>query len=160
MPAMGTSRRILFTKGIRIVKIRTGVVLDKKSGAYAKISKTVKHGIASAIGSGNQYIPWIHISDIVEIFAKAIEDNKMQGIFNGVAPEHVTNKEFTLKLAKSLNKSVIMPNIPAFTLRLLFGEMADILLNGSRVSSEKIIQSGFTFQYPSLEKAFKSLALI
>jgi uncharacterized protein (TIGR01777 family) len=144
-------------KGVRTVKIRTGVVLSKDGAAYPKMAKPSKFGLAAAFGSGKQYVPWIHIDDIVNIFTKAIEDNNMKGIYNGVAPEYLTNKQLTKAIAKGLGKPYFMPNIPSFLLRAAFGKMADILLKGSRVSAEKIIESGFEFKYPDIEAAMKEL---
>lgn len=143
--------------GIRTAKIRTGVVLTQQGGALAKMSIPVKTGFGSAIGSGKQFIPWIHIDDLCGIYLKAIEDIKMHGSFNAVAPEHLTNKAFTMALARLFNKSLWFPNIPAFFMRILFGKMADILLTGSRVSADKIQEAGYTFQFPDIESALKRL---
>jgi uncharacterized protein len=145
-------------KGVRTVKIRTGVVLSERGGAYKKIAKIAKKGIASALGSGDQYVPWIHIDDLVNIFIKAIEDEKMNGIYNGVAPQHITNKEFTKEIAKSLKKPFFLPKVPAFVLKTLYGEMASIILEGSRVSSEKIQNCGFKFIFPTIARALADLS--
>jgi len=144
--------------GIRTVKIRTGVVLSRDGGAYKKIAQTAQKGISSAIGSGNQYIPWIHIDDIVNIFEKAIEDPTMSGIYNGVAPQHITNKEFTKEIANSLKKPFRFPKVPSFVLKTIYGEMSSIILEGTRVSSEKIQQSGFRFKYAGLQDALNELS--
>ena len=143
--------------GIRTVKIRTGVVLTSQGGALAKMVAPVKIGIGSALGSGKQYLPWIHIEDLCEIYLKAIEDIQMKGPYNAVAPENKTNKEFTHSLAQALNKPFWFPNIPALILKLFFGKMSDMLLKGSRVSSEKIIASDFTFKFPDIETALNDL---
>ncbi|MFC2081105.1 TIGR01777 family oxidoreductase [Bacteroidota bacterium] len=143
--------------GIRTVKIRTGVVLTKQGGALSKIKIPIKAGFGSAMGTGKQYIPWIHIDDLCGIYIKAIEDTKMIGAYNAVAPEHVTNKEFTQTLATSLKKPLWFPNIPAVAMKILFGEMSEILLQGSRISAEKIQTTGFQFQFPSLEGALQQL---
>ena len=143
--------------GIRTVKIRTGVVLTKRGGALSKIKIPIKTGLGSAIGTGKQYIPWIHIDDLCGIYIKAIEDTQMIGAYNAVAPEHVTNKEFTQRLTTILKKTVWFPNIPAVVMKTLFGEMSEILLQGSRVSAEKIQTTGYNFQFPSLEGALKQL---
>lgn len=144
--------------GLRTVIIRTGVVLDRNGGAYAKIAGTVQKGMASALGNGNQYVPWIHHEDMGNIFIKAMEDPKMKGIYNGVAPQHINNTEFTSLIASSLQKKLRLPNVPSFVIRALFGEMSDILLKGSRVSSQKLIESGFSFKFPELKSALKDLA--
>ncbi len=145
--------------GIRTVKIRTGVVLTKKSGALAKMKTPVKLGIGSAMGNGNQYMPWIHIDDLCNIYIKAIEDIEMRGSYNAVAHEHITNKEFTRKISTVLKKPFWGVNIPSFIMKLMFGEMADILLEGSKISSDKIEKSGFKFQYLNLTEALKNLLI-
>jgi uncharacterized protein (TIGR01777 family) len=143
--------------GIRTVKIRTGVVLTKRGGALSKIKIPIKKGIGSAIGTGKQYIPWIHIEDLCGIYIKAIEDTQMLGAYNAVSTEHLINKQFTQTLATILKKTLWFPNIPAFVMKTLFGEMSEILLQGSRVSSAKIQTTGFKFQFPGLEGALKQL---
>jgi uncharacterized protein (TIGR01777 family) len=143
--------------GIRTVRIRTGVVLTKRGGALSKIIIPIKAGIGSAIGTGKQYIPWIHIEDLCGIYIKAIEDTQMNEAYNAVAPEHLTNKEFTKILATILKKHLWFPNIPAVVMKILFGEMSEILLQGSRVSAKKIQTTGFRFRFPSLECALKQL---
>jgi uncharacterized protein len=143
--------------GIRTVVMRTGIVLSQKGGALAKITFPVKMGIGSAIGSGKQYIPWIHIEDLCNIYVKAIEDSKIKGPYNAVAPEHRTNKDFIRTLAAVMHKPFWFPDIPAFILKILFGEMSVIMLEGSRVSSEKISAEGYIFKYPELESALNDL---
>ena len=145
--------------GIRTVKIRTGIVLTKKGGALAKIAKPIKLGFGAAIGNGSQYLPWIHIDDLTNIYYKAIETETMIGAYNAVAPEQLTNQKFSKKVALSLKKSIWLPNIPAIIFKLIFGEMAVILLNGSRISSVKIEALGFQFKYPKLDLALKDLKL-
>lgn len=144
---------------IRTVKIRTGVVLTEKKGALSKIIAPVKIGIGSAIGSGKQYMPWIHIDDLCEIYIKAIEDKQMNGAYNAVAPDHKTNKDFTKILASVLNKPFWFPKIPASLMKLIFGEMSVLLLKGSRVSADKILEAGFKFQFPDLKSALTNLII-
>ncbi len=144
-------------KGIRTVKIRTGVVLTEKDGALSKMIKPVKIGIGSAIGSGKQYLPWIHIDDLCEIYIKAIEDKTISGAYNAVAPDYVTNKDFTKILASVLGKPFWFPNVPAFLIKAMFGEMSDLLLKGSRVSSDKILKTGYKFHFPELKSALINL---
>lgn len=143
--------------GVRTVKLRTGVVLTAKGGALAKMSLPVKLGLGSAMGSGAQYLPWIHIDDLCSIYIKAIEDAQMQGAFNAVAPDQINNKEFTRSLARALQKPFWLPPIPALLMKLLFGEMSSLLLKGSRVSADKITQAGYSFRFPKLEEAFRDL---
>lgn len=141
------------TKKIRTVAVRTGVVLSKHGGALAKM----KTPIISPIGSGKQYLPWIHIDDLSQLYLKVIEDSAMSGVYNAVAPEHHTSVSFSKLLAKSYKKPFISLGVPAFFLKLIFGELSVILLKGSRVSSEKIESKGFTFRFPTLQNAFKNL---
>ncbi|MDT7832864.1 TIGR01777 family oxidoreductase [Flavobacteriaceae bacterium S356] len=140
-------------EGIRTVALRTGVVLSKDGGALSKM----KTPIISPIGSGKQYLPWIHIDDLCEMYLKAIEDAEMSGVFNAVAPEHHTSTSFSKTLAKNYKKPFILLGVPAFLLKLIFGELSVILLKGSRVSSEKIESKGFTFRFPTLQNALKNL---
>ncbi len=117
----------------------------------------IKTGFGAAIGTGKQYLPWIHIDDLCDIYIKAIEDAQMIGAYNAVAPEHITNKAFTQSLAKTLKRTLWFPNIPAFVMKLIYGKMSEILLQGSRVSSEKIQAAGYKFLFPTLESALKQL---
>jgi hypothetical protein len=145
--------------GIRAVKIRTGVVLAKQGGALSKIIIPIKMGIGSAIGDGNQYLPWIHIDDLCSIYIKAIEDTQMIGAFNAVAPEHKTNKQFIETIAHNLDKPLWFPKIPAIAIKVILGKMSEMILTGSRISSDKIRNSGFVFRYPNLESALEQLEL-
>lgn len=147
------------TIGIRTVKIRTGVVLTKKHGALAKISQPIRLGVGSAIGNGRQYLPWIHIDDLCEIYIKAIEDAQMRGAYNAVAPEQLTNEAFTQTLARVLKKKIWLPPIPGFVMKFLFGEMSNILLQGSQVSSAKIKAAGYEFKFPELTGALYDLLI-
>ena len=117
------------TLNIRTTILRTGVVLNKQGGALSKMSIPIKLGLASALGNGNQYLPWIHIDDLCEIYIKAIEDKDVNGIFNAVAPDFQTNKSFTQTLAKTLNKPYCLPNTPSFLLKFILGEMSVIILD-------------------------------
>ncbi|MDF2437415.1 MAG: hypothetical protein K0Q95_1791 [Bacteroidota bacterium] len=142
---------------IRTVKIRVGVVLAGDGGALTKMLPAVKAGLGSALGSGKQFIPWIHIDDICNIFLKAVEDKTMSGPYNGVAPAPVTSNELNKSIAKVLHKPYFFPNVPKFVLKFLFGDRSIIFLEGSRVSSEKIEKAGFTFRYKKVEDALKDL---
>jgi len=142
---------------IRTVKIRTGIVLTRNGGALGRMLSTVRLGIGSALGTGRQYIPWIHIDDLCNIYIKAIGDKTMTGAWNAVAPEHITNREFMRSLAKALQKPFFFPAVPSLLLKLLFGRMADIILKGSRVSADKILSAGYKFEYPDIENALKDL---
>jgi len=143
--------------GIRTVKVRTGIVITRKGGALSKMIIPVKAGIGSAAGRGNQYVPWIHIEDLCDIYVKAIEDKQLRGAYNAVAPENTTNREFTRALAKVLDKPFWFPAIPEIVMKMIFGKMSSILLYGSRVSSDKIRETGYNFHFPVLENALSDL---
>jgi hypothetical protein len=145
--------------GIRVVKIRIGVVLSNRGGALPKLSLPVRYGIGVALGTGEQYVSWIHIDDLCGIFLKAITDDSMNGVFNAVAPNPVTNLEMTKAIARILNKPFWRPKIPTFIVRGLMGEMASMILGGNRVSSKKIISAGFVFQYNYIEEALYNLGI-
>ncbi len=141
----------------RVVKLRTAVVLAEKDGALKKMLPTIKMGIGSPLGNGKQYMPWIHIKDICAMYEFALKNPEMNGAFNAVAPEHATNKELTEKIAQVLKKPLFMPNVPTFVLRLVFGELSDAVLKGSRASSGKILKAGFQFEFPDLKRALEDL---
>lgn len=141
----------------RVVKLRTAVVLTENEGALPKMSTPIKMGIGSPIGTGKQYMPWIHIDDICRIYEFALKNESLEGAFNAVAPEHATNQYLTKQIAEVLKKPLFMPNVPAFVLKLLFGELSVALLEGSRASSEKIQKAGFEFKFPKLENALRDL---
>lgn len=142
---------------IRVVKLRIGVVLSEKGGALKEISKPVKMGAGAALGSGDQFMSWIHIDDLCEMFIHAIENENLKGAFNAVAPNPVTNKELTKLTAKALKKPFFLPNVPGFVLKLTLGEMASIVLGGSKISSEKIESAGFNFKFEKADAALADL---
>lgn len=141
----------------RVVKIRTAVVLSEKDGALKKMIPTIKMGIGSPLGSGKQFMPWVHIKDICSIYEFALKNSDLDGAYNATAPEHITNENLTKNIAKMLRKPLFMPNVPGFVLKLIFGELADALLEGSRASSQKIQDAGFQFEFPRLEMALEDL---
>lgn len=142
---------------IRTVIFRTGVVFSNEGGAFPKIFKPIKFGFGAALGSGNQYMPWIHIDDLCNMYINAIENSELKGVYNAVAPDYCTNKQLTKKIANTLGKKIWMPNIPTFIFKLVFGEMAVILLKGSNISSKKIEKTGFQFKFPTVLSALKNL---
>lgn len=140
--------------GLRTPIARIGVVFSEKGGALPKMLKPIRWGLGSAIGNGQQYLPWIALPDLARVFQFIIENRTLNGIYNAVAPEHINQKKLTQKLSKIFKKPFFLPPVPAFVFKLMFGEMAVILLKGSRVSSEKIQNEGFEFQYKSIEDLF------
>jgi uncharacterized protein len=141
--------------GIRVVKIRVGIVLSKRGGALEQMAKPIKLFAGSPLASGNQYLSWIHLDDLCGIFAKAVEDTQMKGIYNGVAPTAVTNREMTRTIADVLHRPLLFPNVPAFVLKVVVGEMANIVINGSNVSSRKVEEAGYVFRFKELKKALE-----
>ncbi|MBV8327677.1 TIGR01777 family oxidoreductase [Chryseobacterium sp.] len=141
----------------RVVKIRTAVVLSEKEGALKKMIPPIRYYVGSPLGSGRQYMPWIHIDDICSVYEFALQHPTLHGAYNAVSPQHITNTDLTKAIAEILGKPLFMPNVPAFVLKLMFGELASAVLEGSRASSEKVQHTGFKFQFPSLNEALKNL---
>ena len=137
--------------GIRTVKMRTGVVLAKGAPALEKMLLPIKSGLGGPLGNGRQYMPWIHLDDLCRLYLRAICDESMSGAWNAVAPEHITNRELMRTLARKLGKPFLFPPVPAFMLRLLLGEMAVIVTDGSRVSSRRLKATGFEFKVATLD---------
>ncbi len=148
----------IIEKGIRTAIIRIGVVLSKYEGAYAKMAPPFKLGFGAAVASGNQNFAWIHISDIARLFVHALDDQNINGIYNGVSSESINNKEFSRQLAKSFNKPFFMPNVPAFLLKLAMGEGSIMVTGGVKISNKKIKDSGFKFEFERAQEALRSLA--
>ncbi|NDV16168.1 TIGR01777 family protein [Muricauda sp. TY007] len=144
------------TIGVDVAKIRIGLVLSTEGGALPKMARPVKNFVGAPIGSGEQWQSWIHIKDLAQMFAFAAENN-FRGTYNGVAPNPVTNTKLTKELAKILERPLWLPNVPAFFLRLVLGKMATLLLASQRVSSKKIEEEGFSFQYVNICQALKQL---
>lgn len=138
---------------IRTVALRTGIVLSKDGGALKKM----KTPVITSLGNGKQYMPWIHIDDLCELYIKAIEDEQFKGAFNAVSSEHISNLSFSKKISKIFNHPFLAIGAPSFILQIVFGEMSTIILNGSRISANKIKQAGFKFKFENLEKALKNL---
>lgn len=141
----------------REVRVRTGVVLMKSQGALAKLMKPTRLGLGAAVGTGKQWMPWIHIDDLLGIYIKAVEDTHMQGAFNAVAPMHVTQSQLIKQLANTIGTFQFLPAVPGFVLNIIMGDMAAMLTEGSRVSSSKIRNAGFEFKYTELRKALQHL---
>lgn len=143
--------------GIRTVILRSGVVLTKKGGALEKMALPVKFGMGSILGSGRQYISWIHIEDLCRLFLEAVENQNFTGILNAVSPDPVTNKEFLQTIASVLGRPFFLPPVPEAVLKTLLGEMSEIVLDGQRVYPKKAGELGFQFQYPKLNAALRNL---
>jgi hypothetical protein len=144
----------------RVVKFRTGIVLSREGGAMEKMMFSAKNGLAVAFGNGKQFFPWIHISDLCNMYIKAIEDSRMNGVYNAVAPDFKTNKEFVQALTSAFKRKVWLPNIPVFILKMLLGERSEMLLTGNKISADKILNEGFCFAYPYLLEALNDLTAV
>ena len=146
---------------IRVCCLRTGIVLSNDGGALQEFQKPVKMGLAAILGSGKQYISWIHIEDLCRQYIFALETPSMQGVYNAVAPQPVTNKELTLSLAAKLKGKFFVPvHVPAFVLRLMMGSRSIEILKSTTVSATKIRNAGFTFLYPSIDAALDQLSTV
>ena len=145
------------SSGIRVVKLRIGIVLSEKGGVLKSMARPIKLGLGAALGNGRQYLSWIHLDDVCGILIKAANDTSMRGVYNAVAPQPATNLQMTRAIAKTLKKPLWLPAVPDFVLRLVLGEMAELVTTGSKVSSEKIRKAGFAFQFTELESALSDL---
>ena len=140
---------------IRTVKIRTGLVLGKNDGFLKKLLPIFKYRLGSALGTGTQYMPWIHVDDLCGIYYQAMINDKMDGPYNAAINDNTTNTIFSKTLARIFGYSMWLPNVPAFILKMVLGEMSKIVLTGRRVSSDKIEQTGFKFKFTKLEDALR-----
>jgi uncharacterized protein (TIGR01777 family) len=143
--------------GIRLVILRIGVVLTNKGSALPQMSLPVKLFLGAPLGTGRQYISWIHIDDLCRIFQHAIEIDSMKGVYNAVASEPKTNKQFYRSMAKELNRPLWPVHVPTFVLKLILGEKSEIVLSGQKVSNEKLLETDFKFAYKNCEEALASL---
>lgn len=142
--------------GFSLAKIRIGLVLSSEGGALPEMARPIKYGVGSALGSGQQWQSWIHITDLARIFLYAVE-HQLQGIYNGVGPNPVTNAKLVKEIAKVLKRPLFLPNVPKFVLRSILGEMSYILFASQRVSSKKIEGVGFNFKYQNVCRALEQI---
>ena len=142
--------------GCKVAKIRIGLVLAEEGGALPEIVKPIKFGAGAAFGSGEQWQSWIHVEDLAALFVFALQNN-FEGIYNGVAPNPVSNEELTKAAASVLSRPLILPNIPKFAMKLVLGEMHILLFESQRVSSQKIEATGFNFKFANLRPALEDL---
>ena len=144
--------------GIRTVKLRTGIVLSEKGGALPKLTQPVRWGVGAALGTGKQWQSWIHLDDLCEMYIKSLTDKQMTGAYNAVAPNPVTNYNLTKISAQVLNRPFWMPNVPEFTLKMVFGEMASIVLGGNYVLNQRIKQeTDFDYKFVEVKGALEDL---
>lgn len=142
--------------GITVSKVRIGLVLSNKGGALQEMVKPIKLGLGAPFGSGKQWQSWIHLNDLARVFLYVLK-HKLPGVYNGVAPNPVTNTELTKTIAKVLDKPLLLPNIPRFAMKLVLGEMHTLLFDSQRVSSKKIEDKGFEFIDYHLQSALQDL---
>lgn len=144
--------------GVNVINPRIGIVLSRKGGAMDKMLPVFSTGLGGVLGNGKQWMSWIHQDDLTNLFIYFIHHPELKGAFNAVAPEPVTNKDFSRSLAKSLGRGLFFP-VPGLALKLLLGGMSALVLEGQRVSSKKIMENGFKFKFSNLEMALQDLCL-
>lgn len=146
------------TNTARIVSVRIGIVLSEKGGALPKLVQPIRLGFGAALGSGKQFMSWIHVDDLCEIFVKALEDDTMQGPYNAVAPNPVTNQEMTSVAAQVLKKPLWLPNVPSFALKLVFGEMGIVVTGGNFVLNKRLSkETDFQYKFINIKEALNDL---
>jgi uncharacterized protein len=139
---------------LRVVRVRTGIVLDRHGGALAKMLPFFKLGVGGPVAGGGQWMPWIHLDDVVGIYLQALDDPAWSGPVNATAPEPVTNKEFSRALGRALHRPAFAP-VPGLAVRLLYGEMADIVIHGQRAVPARTEALGYGFRHPALDEALR-----
>jgi len=142
--------------GVRVVLLRSGVVLGKGGGALARMLPPFKLGAGGPIGSGRQYLPWIHLHDLVRVIAAALTDERYSGPVNGVAPEEADSRTFARALGRALHRPAVLP-VPALALKMIFGEAATVLLASQRVEPRRLLERGFAFAFPTLDTALADI---
>ena len=144
---------------IRTVNMRTGFVLSNQGGALTPMTKLTKRGLGSTLGDGAQWVSWIHMEDVIQMYIFALEHPSIHGIYNMVAPHPTTNKIMTTTLAQLFKKLLWLPAIPAWVLKLVLGEMSVLALDSARVSSDKILSTGFKFKFSTIDSALRNIYL-
>ncbi|MFN3323096.1 MAG: TIGR01777 family oxidoreductase [Bryobacteraceae bacterium] len=142
--------------GIRVVKVRIGLVLGREGGALSQMLTPFKFGVGGRLGSGKQWMSWIHLNDVVELFLWAMESQDLHGPVNGTAPQPVTNEVFTRDLAETLHRPAVMA-VPKLALKVMYGEMADVILQSQRVLPRVAQTAGFRYRFPELGGALQDL---
>ena len=144
------------TLGLKVCKLRTGVVFANNGGALPEMVKPIKLGFGAAMGNGKQIQSWIHIKDLVALYYFVIQ-NQLEGVFNAVSPNSISNADLTKAIAKALHKPLFLPNIPEFVMKMILGEMRVLLFSSKNLSANKIKECGFKFQFPEAKHALNDL---
>jgi len=144
--------------GVRTVILRIGIVLSKRGGALEKIINPFKFFVGGHLGSGNQWMPWIHIDDLISMFLFALKNPNFEGVYNAVSPNSITNKQFSKSLGKTLKKPSLFP-VPCIILKLITGKFSKYLLEGKKIIPKRTLESGFTFQYPEIDYALHNILI-
>ncbi|MCU0378865.1 MAG: TIGR01777 family oxidoreductase [Bacteroidales bacterium] len=142
--------------GVRVVKIRTSVVMAPAGSALSKLRAPAAAGMIIRFAPGHQYVPWIHIHDLCMVYLKAVKDTGMKGVYNAASPEHITHDMLMKEIARQKSLPLFLPHIPEWLSRIILGEMSLVLTTGSRVSPDNLIRSGFKFRYPDIGSALKA----
>ena len=142
--------------GVKVCKLRTGIVFSNNGGALPEMAKPIKMGLGAAMGNGKQIQSWIHITDLVALYYFVIQ-NQLEGVFNAVSPKPISNADLTKAIAKVLHKPLFLPNIPAFVMKIILGEMSVLLFSSKNLSAKKIQDCGFKFKFPETQQALKDL---
>lgn len=142
--------------GIRTIIARIGIVLSTEGGALPQMARPIKLMAGAPLGTGKQFMSWIHLDDLCRLLIQMLDEPQWQGTYNAVSPNPVTNQAFTETLAGVMHRPLVLPKVPAFALSLVMGEMSEIVLASQRVSADKVLSQGFTFEYPNLKAALES----
>lgn len=142
--------------GVRVVKVRTSVVMAPAGSALSKLRAPARAGMIIRFAPGHQYVPWIHIHDLCMVYLKAVADTGMKGIYNAASPEHITHDMLMKEIAKQNSLPVFLPHVPEWLSRIILGEMSVVLITGCRVSPDNLIRSGFKFRYPDIVSALNA----
>ena len=140
---------------MRVVRLRTGVVLDPAGGALARMLAPFKLGVGGPVAGGRQYLPWIHADDLVGLYLRALDDPAWSGPYNAAAPEPVTNAEFSQALGRALHRPAVLP-VPGLALRALYGDMAEMVTEGQRAVPRRALDGGYVFRHTDLDAALRT----
>lgn len=143
--------------GLRVINPRIGIVLGADGGAAPKMARLFRLWLGSPLGNGRQWMPWIHLDDLIELLLFVADHKDVEGPINAVSPHAATNRDFTRELARALHRSVLLPPVPGFALRMALGEFASALLASQKVMPQAALAAGFAFQYPDVQEALRDL---